>query len=217
MEHWFSKDSSLSYALITDASRESFVSVSVCQCVSVTVEQRRHGTVPQNGHGCNTRTTFDTKPEHLKLFIKQQQALSWSLRYYCNWILVFPVFRNGPRDFLIAFLPRVWPCERMSPLPIKWLSGWAYRGSCRGCQLTCGVTPRMATSPWVVGLCVTVTPLMSSTPNTHAQNNHVLCTCSSLPLWLFGGTERPVWIHTIRVSGAWQGLENKGKRNNKKG
>lgn len=88
----------------------------LCQCVSVTVEQQRHGTAPQNGHGCNTRTTFDTTPGRSKLFIKQQQvcALSWSLRYCCNWILVFPVFRNGPRDFLIAFLPRVWPCEPWS-------------------------------------------------------------------------------------------------------
>lgn len=41
--------------------------------------------------------------------------------------------------------------------PIKWLAGQAYHRSCRGCPVTCGVTPNMAASSRGGGLCVTLT------------------------------------------------------------
>lgn len=108
-------------------------------------------------------------------------------------------------------------CGHASPLPIKWLSGWAYHGSCRGCQLTCGVTPTTAASPCVVGGGVGwafVSPWHPFCPRPPAHMHRVIMCCA--PLWIFGGAGLPVRTHTLRVPGAWQGLENKSHGSNRK-
>lgn len=69
-----------------------------------------------------------------------------------------------------------------------------------------------------VPLCHRDTPdVLHPQHRQHAQNNILQRASSRHPLRRFRGTWLPATIHAFRVSGAWQRLKNKRKRNDRKG
>lgn len=140
--------------------KESFVTVPVCLCDS----SRNNGAT----------AGLDTRPTRTHISPSKQRTfalISWKGLFYCGGLgllsLTLCASMVAFMVLLIASVPRAWPCERLSEevwvrviLLIKWLSGWAYHGSCRGTLLTCRVRSCVAASP--EGLCVTTTALTPS-------------------------------------------------------
>lgn len=163
MRHWFLWGRVFARSLQSShyecsSLKEGFVTVPVCLCDS----GRNNGAAA----GLDTQPT-KTHMQHISPSIQRTFALiSWKRLFSCGGLNVLSLTLCASilafMELLIASVPGAWPRELLSGevwvrviLLIKWLSGRAYHGSCRGTLLTCRVRPSVAASP--EGLCVTAT------------------------------------------------------------